>query len=243
ALLQDTGFSQAVAIPGANGSQRAFLPPAAILAKGPAAGPKAELDPPGRDVAKRPGKWLIFADCGEVGKNLAKALSLRGEDCILAFAGDPYKHSEPRSWTLAPGRPADFHRLLQEVVGQQPTNFRGVVHLWGLDAPPSQGMTVRALEESQILGCGSVLHLVQAMAKEGGSKLPRLWLVTRGAQRVGPEATPLGVAQAPLWGLGRVVALEHPAFDCTCVDLDPSEAADEIGVLLEEVWAAQNENQ
>ncbi|HMD83202.1 MAG TPA: SDR family NAD(P)-dependent oxidoreductase [Terriglobia bacterium] len=243
ALLQETGFSQAVAIPEAKENRRGFSQPAVILARGPAVEGKTERDQAELAVEKQRGKWLIFADRGEVGKNLADALSLRGEDCLLAFAGNVFEHSENGNWTLDPGRPRDFQQLLQEVVGKERPGFHGVVHLWGLDTPPTAEMTVGSLEEAQILSCGSVLHLVQALAKEGGSTPPRLWLVTRGAQPVGAEAGPLAVAQAPLWGLGRVVALEHPALHCVCVDLDPSGRADQTDALLRELWAGLEENQ
>ena len=48
---------------------------------------------------------------------------------------------------------------------------------------------------------------------------PRLWLVTRGAQAAG--AGNVSVAQAPLLGLGRVIALEHAELRCARLDLDP----------------------
>ena len=243
ALLREMGFSQAVAIPEATESKEGFSQPAAIVARGPAAGPKAECDQPDLAVEKLRGQWLILCDHGEVGKTLAKALRLRGEDCILAFTGNVYERSEEGTWTLDPGRPQDFQRLFQEVVSAGHPNFSGVVHLWGLDAATTDEIDVHFIERAQILGCGSILHLIQALTKEVGSKPPRLWLVTRGAQPVGAEAVPLTVAQAPLWGLGRVVALEHPDLQCTCVDLDPSGPADEIGALVREVSAGQNENQ
>ena len=50
----------------------------------------------------------------------------------------------------------------------------------------------------------------------------RLWWVTRGAQPADGNAAPGGaVAHAALWGLGRVVGLEHPAIWGGLIDLDP----------------------
>jgi acyl transferase domain-containing protein/aryl carrier-like protein len=72
---------------------------------------------------------------------------------------------------------------------------------------------------------------------------PSLWLVTRGAQAVGPSAESVSVAQSPLWGLGRVIANEHPEFRCTMIDLDPSCPLDEAGSLVEEFWSGDGENQ
>jgi len=67
------------------------------------------------------------------------------------------------------------------------------------------------LSAAQTLGCGSVLHLVQELARMESPDLPRLWLITR-VLSVGEEGSQLSVAQAPLWGLGRVIAQEHPTF-------------------------------
>ena len=34
----------------------------------------------------------------------------------------------------------------------------------------------------------------------------------------------VSLAQSPLWGLGRVIAAEHPELSCTRIDLDPQDA-------------------
>jgi myxalamid-type polyketide synthase MxaB len=50
------------------------------------------------------------------------------------------------------------------------------------------------------------------------------------------------VHQAPLWGLGRVLALEGHGIDCRLVDLDPAAAGDEqLDALLAELAAADGE--
>ncbi|MFJ2379338.1 beta-ketoacyl synthase N-terminal-like domain-containing protein, partial [Streptomyces sp. NPDC087769] len=54
----------------------------------------------------------------------------------------------------------------------------------------------------------AVLGLVQALGDMGVSG--PLWCVTQGAVAVGPEGGPVDAAQAQVWGLGRVAALEHP---------------------------------
>ena len=60
-------------------------------------------------------------------------------------------------------------------------------------------------------------------ALDASAAAPRLWLVTRGAQPVGAPAPDLGVAQSPLWGLGRTIAIERPELRPTLIDLDPAD--------------------
>ena len=160
-----------------------------------------------QDKPVRAGKWLILADSNGVGAALTKRLQEQDESCVLV--------ETPSS--------------LDKLVSQE--NWRGIVHLWSLDA--------KSEIADQELVCGSALQLVQAIAKTQPSAPPRLWLVTRGAQAVNDE--PVSVAGSPLWGFGGVVALEHPELRCVRVDLSP--ASDETESLLAELWSNEIENQ
>ena len=97
-------------------------------------------------------------------------------------------------------------------------SLRGVVHIASLTAS-AQDVDLEWLAAFEAATCGTALRLVQRLAA-AGTGIP-LTLVTRGAQAVsGGTVNPL---QAPLWGFGRVVALEHPELRCRLVDLDPSD--------------------
>ncbi|MBD2522077.1 type I polyketide synthase [Nostoc sp. FACHB-133] len=51
------------------------------------------------------------------------------------------------------------------------------------------------------------------------------------------------IAQSPLWGLGRVIAQEHPDWRCSMVDLAPVPKPSEIASLLQLLQADDVENQ
>jgi NADPH:quinone reductase-like Zn-dependent oxidoreductase len=53
----------------------------------------------------------------------------------------------------------------------------------------------------------------------------------------------VALAQAPLWGLARTVALEHPELRPTLVDLDPAANADAVAALVDELLGADDESQ
>ncbi|NJM89575.1 MAG: KR domain-containing protein [Hydrococcus sp. RU_2_2] len=154
--------------------------------------------------AQKNGKWLIFADRVGVGRALAELLESHGDRCFLIYPGDV-------------NCPDDVTRLLQNGDG---FSCRGIVHLWSLDAPSPESITLSSLEATQTLNCGSVLHLIQGLVNLSVSDLPRLWLVTCGSQAI--EMSSPTVAQAPLWGLGRVISLEHPEIWGGLLDLDPN---------------------
>ena len=110
----------------------------------------------------------------------------------------------------------------------------GVVYLWSLDIPAvlSAGLEPGVLVTK---ACSSVLYLTQALAQAGWRDAPRLWLVTRGAQVVEPGQATIALAGASIWGLANTIALEHPEFGCTRIDLNPSPLPGEVNELVREL--------
>ena len=190
----------------------------------------------------QPGSWLIFTDSSGIGRKLAKRLEALGETCFIVSPGEMYRTSAQGDFWINPTSPADLRRLLEITLSPDYPPCRGVLHLWSLEAArPGEETTPASLQAAQALGSGSVLLLLQALVQAHVSKPPRLWLVTRGAQAI--EEEPVSVAQAPLWGLGRVIALEHPEFQCVRIDLEPGSGANDAPSLLQELWSHDGENQ
>ncbi len=191
-------------------------------------------------IAQKDGSWLILSERGGVGQDLAKLLEQQGQKCFLVYNGESYQRQQTGNWSLNPSRPGDYERLFQEVASSE-LSLKGVIYLWGLEATPPEELTISALEQSQIWGCGGVLHLVQALVKHNRAASPRLWLVTRGAMPV--DSTLSAVAQAPLWGLGKVIALEHPELWGGMLDLAPESPKGEAAALLAEIEDSLGEDQ
>ncbi len=198
----------------------------------------------------RPGSWLIFADSGglRVGEALAERLRALGETCFVVFPGEGYDNSGQQNFYIDPTSPADLEQLLRDTLTTANPPCRGVIHLWSLAGPQGEDTALASLQEAQIAGSGNVLLLVQALAQAGslssGQRMPQtphLWLVTSGAQAVGDES--VSVAQSPLWGLGRVIALEHPELRCVRIDLEPGSEVVDIQSLLQELWSQDDEDQ
>jgi len=191
----------------------------------------------------RRGTWLIFADRGGIGQQLAGLLGQRGERCVLVSPSETYERIDQGHFHINPERPEDMRQLLKIALADQPA-CRGVVHLWSLDVLPVEETTLASLETAQILGCSSVLHLIQELEQAEWGEKVRLWLVTQGAQMVKEKPVPLAIAQAPLWGLGRTILQEHPTLWGGLVDLDPKAPVHETAALLwEEIWSQDGEDQ
>jgi acyl transferase domain-containing protein len=192
---------------------------------------------------QKQGHWLIWAGRDGLGTELSNLLEARGETCTLVFPGQSYESLGPRQFRVDPSRPEDVRRLLQEIGQQALSRCRQIVHLWSLDIPAQHDSGAAWLKAAEAQACGSVLSIVRALVLEGLSEPPRIWLVTRSAQAVGAGAASLAVAQAPVWGLGRVIAIEHPEIWGGLVDLDAIPSDEETSALLEEIETPEGEDQ
>lgn len=166
---------------------------------------------------KLSGSWLIFADRSGVGSSLSSLLQEAGADCILVFPGEEFRLSENLAW-------------------------RGVIHLWSLDAPSSDSLSTATLAESQKFVSDSPLSVTQTLVGAAGEK-PQLWLVTRAAQPVGEKLKSVNVSQSPLCGLGRVIMSEHPELRCKLIDLDVNAGPGDAEILFDELTSGDSEDE
>jgi acyl transferase domain-containing protein/acyl carrier protein len=194
--------------------------------------------------AKR-ASWLIFADSGGVGDALSALLKARGERSILVASGESYEQTDGEHYRIRAERPEDIRRLFEAAFAFDQPDCSGIIHLWSLDAARPEETTAASLNLAQTLGCGNVLLLVQELARTDLPDRPRLWLITQGAQAAGERHCSLSVAQSPLWGLGRVIAQEHPTFWGGLVDLEPGASLRDAAAhqLYEEISSADREDQ
>ncbi len=154
--------------------------------------------------------WLVLSDGSGTGVKLAEALRTSGQTCMLIMSD----------------KTTDLAKLFSE------TSYRGVIHLQALDYALTEETTAAQLNEMQEFTAGSVLHLAQAMIKNNQTGL---WLVTRGAQSVNGESTPVSAGQSAMLGLARVIEVEHPELRCKRIDLNPQPSEDEIKSLMDEI--------
>lgn len=85
--------------------------------------------------------------------------------------------------------------------------------------------------------------LLRLIAQGLGTAIrPRLWLITQGAVEVPAEPRVLNVAASVVWGLGQVLANEHPALRPTLVDLDPEVSSEPLASLVRELSAGGDED-
>lgn len=186
------------------------------------------LEPPA------PGHWLVLTDASGTSAALAAELRTRGHEASLVDVG-AREGVEPAPWHLGPTAHDDAQRLLEAVsaeVGE--SMLRGVVVMWPYDTPLTEP-SLAAMQAVQETVLRSTLALSQAL---DGTRVP-LWIVTRGSQAFA-GATP-DVLQAPVWGLGGVIATENPVLRCVRIDLDPRADRSDVHALVDELFVTGDE--
>lgn len=185
--------------------------------------------------------YLLLADQQGVARRAAELLRERGMACTLAFAGAEYARAESHEYTLNPERAADFEKLFQHLNTADTPPLTQIVHAWNLDLPDAESLTDADFQTSALIGCGSLLHLLRALSAAAAGPPPTIRIVTRGAQAVLENDSP-AVAQSPLWGMGRVIALEHPDFWGGMIDLERVSADDNAAALVAELSAGSGDD-
>lgn len=169
-------------------------------------------------------RWLILADRQGMGEGLARELQLAGDSVKIIHrpGGDTDDVAEFI-------KPENLAAVVSSWNGGTEIATE-VVHLWGLDRQLSEDAKACDVKDALTASPESTLMCMQQLAQFEGSS-PRLWIVTRGAQRIGSEDV-VDPAQAATWGLARSFAGEHPTSWGGIVDLSPTASAVDVSTFL-----------
>ncbi|MBR8830412.1 MAG: 2-succinylbenzoate--CoA ligase [Chroococcopsis gigantea SAG 12.99] len=166
------------------------------------------------NVSKVAHPGLIFTDESLLSKELVKGL----HDSWTIHRGESYV-KQPQGWKINPSQREDYLKVLQKINGEE----INIIYLWSLSHA----------DEIDPQNCESLLYLLQALSET--SVKAKLWIVTRGVQKVTPSDKQINIAASPLWGLGRVISLEYPHYWGGLIDLSAAIEVDESHYLLREI--------
>eukprot|EP01052_Picozoa_sp_SAG31_P008387 SAG31_NODE_423_length_15854_cov_20.027801_2_plen_1432_part_00 len=168
--------------------------------------------------------WLILCDGQGYGDAIAQKISSSGGASVSKLYAD----------SATPLSDDSFIKLVKGTTG----SFQGpavIIDLWNLDAAPVEGLTPSALEQATLFGSGHAMLLAKAVA----STTHKVWFVTKGGQPVVP-GSPVEVAQGPVWGMARTIALEYPDNWGGLIDLCPKgDMTTQCARLLNEVLSTE----
>ncbi len=164
------------------------------------------------------GPTLIFEDSQGLGAQLDKVLRRRGEQYISVQPGPRFAQPASDRFEIDPDNPADYHKLLSEIVakGKLP---RSIVHLWSVCDPVPREESLDDLPWAETMSFYSLMFLGQAM---GGIdlKVPvQIAVVTNNLHQVSGEAI-LQPCRALIAGPTGVIPKELGDVNCINVDVE-----------------------
>lgn len=215
ALLQRSGFSDCIALSPDQRDGAVPLHQAVLVA--------AKAETAGSTAAQRTAligqRWLILADRSGCGEALAERLQADGAECHLAVVGRPHANGQ----ALAADDRSAFEQYVKELTVDAP--LQQVLYLSALDAERDTE-NAGDPQAAVTLSCQGALHLLQALLAAG--QTPSLTLAVAGNPTSAGSLLP---GHAPLWGLGKVIALEHPELQCRRLDVGAARGAQAAALL------------
>jgi acyl transferase domain-containing protein/thioesterase domain-containing protein/D-arabinose 1-dehydrogenase-like Zn-dependent alcohol dehydrogenase/acyl carrier protein len=185
------------------------------------------------DSADADGSWLVLADSA-VAPAISAELAGKGQKVVTVSHGAAFSVSGLNA-TVRPDVADDFKQLLAHDLWKSIPACAGVVHMWSLDGSKVADPSPAELDAANKVGTHSALLLSQALSEWDAT--PRVWLVTRGTQAAPGDEGGLAYAQSPLFGFGKVLALERPKMQCVRIDLGLTPGPMEVTQLMDELMA------
>ena len=246
-ILDEAGFSRVKAVP-ANVKDRPSIFEQAVLmaqaAVDPNEGGEDVLMPSSglaSKVKQEQSAWLLFADESPVFDAIARLLTICGNEVVRIGRGRDFETLGEHSYKVDAARPDQIRQAVDAALAAVSRPCRHAICLWGLTSL-EESHEIEALYHQVTTVCSQALGAAQSLIRNAATP-PRLWLVTRGAQP--PFVTGLpALSGAPLWGLGRVIAVEHPEIWGGMLDLDAGASPNQCAeAILAQVTTPDGEDQ
>ena len=162
--------------------------------------------------------WLLVGDRNRLHQRLGDILGDDGSTCVSLSHGPTFAEDAPLQFATTFERP-ELDRVLDAMCDRALPPLHGIVYLGGPQRHSGGDVTFADFHWAHERDHTAILRTLQALAGRSWSFAPpRLWVVTRGAQAV-HEGDRVSLESAPLWGLGRVAAREHPDLWGGLIDL------------------------
>jgi acyl transferase domain-containing protein/acyl carrier protein len=188
----------------------------------------------GAAISTDSGAWLVFTDDCGIGQRIIERVTETKQPCFTVRPGQAYSVAG-NEFVVRPGEREDYEQLVENV-RKRGIELRHVVHNWSVTEPESK----EDLDNTSNAGLFSVISLMQALGTPGTFGPVKLTVISAGLQRIrGDEA--ISPAKSLVLGPCRVIPLEFPEVTCQCIDIDITEATDQlIGEIVLSASTATN---
>jgi myxalamid-type polyketide synthase MxaE and MxaD len=176
--------------------------------------------------AAEQGAWLVVGREAGIGARIAGSLTETGREVVRIDPSTPEVVAE---------------RLVAELRARE-GGCAGIIHCSSAAGPETGSGTADSAFTSILDDTFTLVSAVKSLASEGLRSAPRLFVVTEGVHDPAGTNPDVHTPSSCLWGLGRVVAHEHPELRCTRVDFPRADAAS-LRAFVESLGAPDEEDQ
>ncbi len=153
-----------------------------------------------------PGKWIIFTDWDRLGENIARQLQQNNQDYLLVYPKTESRKITENSCQIDYKNLEDFKTIIVPNV-----ELSGIIYLESANSYSHQELTIEDITAYQEQNCTSILNLLQTLFSQ--SVNAPIWLINKDGQNIAnSNLTAASINSSSLWGLGKVIASEHPEY-------------------------------
>lgn len=231
-VLHEAGFKETASLPGlrnARGGEAQIV----LLARKEDAAPAGTAEA----IAGLPEEksWVVFADKGGTGSELAALLRSKGVRCRVVTRGATWNENGPDAVAIRSDNAGDWTKLVGWWSAEDPP--QRIVYLWVLDESDA------VADSGGMMGTAELVHFAHAMEAFAPVGKLRADLVTRGAQPAGRDRDAIAAAQGPGIGFFRVFLGEHTNIACRAIDLPHEPSPDDLAQLWRELLLTEPERE
>ena len=174
-------------------------------------------------------KHLIFFADKKSAKNISKHFKTLNKSYTLIENSDNdiYQKKSLNEFKIDFSKKENVENVLKEIS----INVKDNVTLIYMNSH-SGSVKTKDVEKLSEACCMNLLNIIQSIPNSDFVKSPSLFIVTQDSQYVTEHDSLKGLNYSSLWGMAKVISMEHPEFKCKRIDID---SKDDIKDLFDEI--------
>ncbi len=189
----------------------------------------------------QPSKYLLFDDKNGFGQPIMDMFCSKGQNCIRVAPGDLFEQKSDKEYIVRPESIEDISYILGHVLLQDKSGPLQIIYCRGSKDRAAQGLNADDLEQAEQGVVQGLLTVIQALQSRNWTAQAKIWLITEQTQPAYNQDPFIDPISAPLWGLGRTLAMEYPEMWGGLIDLE-SNPTDKAYTALVDQIAGQSPN-
>lgn len=160
------------------------------------------------------GKKILVFSIGSVSKNLNDILKKSAEDIIFINEDSSFEKKSDKEYSVDYNDHVQLKDLFKVLNGKN--KAKNILVL----IPGSEIVNNAVINKLTLKGTSFIFNLLKAISETGNSNNVSLTIVTQNAIHVNESDTLSGFEHSWVWGIKKVISLEHPELNSKIIDID-----------------------